>query len=122
MPAGTTTRVPVASADALRQIRQARALITGILPTLQAVGVSLEGFLALAALASVSPAGLSMSDLARSTGATPPTLTRHIDVLATNSLVYREIDPADHRSILIYVSKLGLSRLADLERRLGEAL
>ncbi|MFT8395117.1 MarR family transcriptional regulator [Propionibacterium sp.] len=107
------------AADALHQIREARALMADVASMSRAVGISLEGFLALAALAEVTPQGMSMTDLAKATGATSPTLTRHIDILATKSLVYREIDPRDRRSTFIYISKLGLARLVALADALG---
>lgn len=106
------------SSDVLRHVRKAREVMAVATPAARSAGLSMEGFLALAALRDVAPRGLSMSELARATGATPPTLTRHIDALATNSLVYREIDPEDRRSTLIHLSKLGVARLRAAEESL----
>jgi DNA-binding MarR family transcriptional regulator len=112
--AAATVETEASPVDALQQIREARRLIAELTPRARAAGLSLEGYLALTAL-SGAPDGLSMSELAHATGATPPTLTRHIDTLATNSLVFREIDPEDRRSTLIHISRLGQSRLRAVE-------
>lgn len=120
MFAQTLEVAPRTSLDALRQIRETRDLVARLLPVLRDAGLSLEAYLALTSL-QASPQGLSMSELAKSTGATPPTLTRHIDNLATRSMVYREIDVRDRRSTLIHVSKIGRAMIAELEERLGLA-
>lgn len=118
MFAQTLEVAPRTSLAALRQIREARDLVSRLTPVLRDAGLSLEAFLALTALEAANPQGLSMSELARSTGATPPTLTRHIDNLATRSMVYREIDVRDRRSTLIHVSKIGQAVIAELEERI----
>ncbi|SES02109.1 MarR family protein [Propionibacterium cyclohexanicum] len=106
------------SVDALQRIRETRELVARISPAIRRGGLSLEAFLALSALQGASPRGLSMSELAKSTGATPPTLTRHIDTLAARSMVYREIDVRDRRSTVIHISKIGRAAISRIDEQL----
>ncbi|MFZ2624855.1 MAG: MarR family transcriptional regulator [Propionibacterium sp.] len=122
MFAETLEVAPQTSLGMLRQIRETRELVARVSPHIRDAGLTLEAFLALTALREVSPQGLSMSELAKATGATPPTLTRHIDNLATRSMVYREIDARDRRSTLIHISKIGVGVIAGIEARPSLAL
>ena len=63
--------------------------------------------------------GRSMSDLTRAALLNHPTLTKMIDRMISNALVYRRADPKDGRRVLIFISEHGravnerLNRLAN---------
>ena len=62
--------------------------------------------------------GRSMSDLTQAALLNHPTLTKMIDRMISNALVYRRADPKDGRRVLIFISEYGravnerLNRLA----------
>lgn len=63
--------------------------------------------------------GRSMSNLTRAALLNHPTLTKMIDRMVSDALVYRRADPADGRRVLIFISERGravnerLNRLAN---------
>jgi len=63
--------------------------------------------------------GRSMSDLTQAALLNHPTLTKMIDRMISNALVYRRVDPKDGRRVLIFISDRGravnerLNRLAN---------
>lgn len=63
--------------------------------------------------------GRSMSDLTHAALLNHPTLTKMIDRMVSDALVYRRADPADGRRVLIFISERGravnerLNRLAN---------
>lgn len=66
--------------------------------------------------------GRSMGDLTAAALLNHPTLTKMIDRMVSDALVYRRPDPADGRKVLIFLSERGralnerLTRLADLHQ------
>ncbi len=59
-------------------------------------------------LDSLTEAGpLSMSDLTTRTQITGPTLTRIVDRLTERALVYRNVDAADRRRVLVHAAERG---------------
>ena len=93
---------------------------------LRAEGVPIEQMRILTALA--DGAGLPMGDLANIVLVEGPTLTKIVDRMVTNSLVYRSPDAKDRRRILIFVTPNGratyerISIAADQQSRLLERL
>ncbi|WP_010694867.1 MarR family transcriptional regulator [Saccharopolyspora spinosa] len=66
-----------------------------------------------------------MAALAERAMITGPTLTRLVDRLVTMALVYREVDQADRRKVLVYLTRRGqvvhrrvASKVAEVERNL----
>jgi DNA-binding MarR family transcriptional regulator len=62
-------------------------------------------------------AGHSMSEIADFTSVPAPTLTRVIDGMVSDNLVYRRPDPADGRKVLVYASRRGCELRATLAQR-----
>ena len=63
----------------------------------------------------------SMGPLGEATRTTAPTLTRIIDRLVARSLVYRNVDPADRRRLLVHASERGRTLQEKLQEPLEEA-
>ena len=83
-----------------------------------AEGVPVEQWRILAVLG--DGAGRSMGELAEAVAMNHPTLTKMIDRMVSNALVYRAPDPADRRKVLIFASDRGFAvnqRLSRLARR-----
>jgi DNA-binding MarR family transcriptional regulator len=98
--------------DAERRVN--RRLATG----LAAEGVTLEQWRILRALSDGH--GHSMSDLAETVLMPHPTLTKAVDRLVDDALVYRRQDTADRRRVAVYLSGLGRDMVARLDRRAAE--
>jgi DNA-binding MarR family transcriptional regulator len=64
---------------------------------------------------------LSMGTLGEATRTTAPTLTRIVDRLVDRSLVYRNVDPADRRRLLIHASERGRGLQQALQKPLQQA-
>jgi DNA-binding MarR family transcriptional regulator len=64
--------------------------------------------------------GHSMSDLAEAVLMPHPTVTKAVDRLVDNALVYRRQDVADRRRVAVYLSDLGRDLVARLDRRATE--
>jgi DNA-binding MarR family transcriptional regulator len=50
---------------------------------------------------------VAMSEIVEAVGLTGPSLTRAVDKLVTSALMFREVDPADRRRVLVNPSKRG---------------
>lgn len=73
------------------------------------------GPLQLSALVTVEQHGpLRLSELARREAVTAPTMSRVLSALDEQGLVVRNPDPQDARGVLVTVSELGASRLAEV--------
>ncbi|WP_328404585.1 MarR family transcriptional regulator [Streptomyces sp. NBC_00390] len=68
-------------------------------------------------LALLSEGGHHMSAIADCTSMPAPTLTKLVDQLVDQNLVYRRIDPADRRRVLAYLTPRGMERWQRLDRQ-----
>ena len=84
---------------------------------LAADGVSVERWRILRALSDGH--GHSMSDLAEAVLMPHPTLTKAVDRLVDDAVVYRRQDSTDRRRVAVYLSELGRDLLARLDRRVA---
>ena len=98
--------------DAERRVN--RRLAAG----LAADGVSIEQWRILRALSDGH--GHSMSDLAEVVLMPHPTVTKAVDRLVDDALVYRRQDAADRRRVAVYLSDLGRDLVRRLDRRATE--
>lgn len=83
----------------------------------RAEGIPIEQWRVLEVLS--SGRGYAMSELAQAVLMNLPTLTKTIDRMVSNALVYRTTDPQDRRRVLVHASDHGLAlanRLTDLAR------
>jgi DNA-binding MarR family transcriptional regulator len=103
-PAGLRRSLPYALDAA------GRGLGTAVSDALAHQGLPVEQWRVLQALSDGH--GLSMGDLAAAALLPPPTLTKVVDRLAAQSLVYRRQDTADRRRVAVYLSAVGRRRLA----------
>ena len=55
----------------------------------------------------VQRGGQSMSAIAAATSIAPPTLTKRIDVMVADGLVYRRVDDTDRRRVLVLLAQRG---------------
>jgi MarR family transcriptional regulator, organic hydroperoxide resistance regulator len=85
---------------------------------LAAEAVSVEQWRILRALSDGH--GHSMTDLAEAVLMPHPTLTKAVDRLVDNALVYRRQDVNDRRRVAVYLSDLGHDLVARLDRRAAE--
>lgn len=76
-----------------------RQLEDELAETLKPEGIPIEQFRILSALASVD--GRAMRDLAGAVLIDPASLTKIIDRMVSDALVYRTLDPGDRRKVLI---------------------
>jgi DNA-binding MarR family transcriptional regulator len=74
-------------------------------------GVSLENWRVLAMVA--EERGPTMRALARKLSMHHPTVTKIIDKMVSEALVYRVPDPSDRRKVRIFISDKGLAVLAE---------
>lgn len=81
--------------------------------------LTLDQWRVLRALADNGP--LSMSDLGSRTRISGPTLTRVVDRLVERSLIYRNVDAADRRRVLVHVAERGRVLHRSLAPRIDEA-
>lgn len=65
--------------------------------------------------------GVAMSDLARRLGIPAPTLTKLVDRLVTDALVFRLADQADRRRVLVHASRRGDEIHKSLSSDVGRA-
>ena len=84
-----------------------------------AADLTLDNWRVLHALAECGP--LSMSDLASRTRITGPTLTRIVDRLVERALLYRNVDAADRRRVLVHVADRGRTLHRSLAPRIAAA-
>ncbi|WNV73821.1 MarR family winged helix-turn-helix transcriptional regulator [Geodermatophilus sp. DSM 44513] len=64
---------------------------------------------------------LSMSDLSTRTRIPAPTATRVVDRLVERSLVYRNVDAADRRRVLVHAAERGRALCRSLAPRIADA-
>src|SRR5688500_7059066 len=64
---------------------------------------------------------LSMTDLSGLTRITGPTVTRVVDRLVERSLLYRNVDPADRRRVLVHTGERGQRLCRSLAPQIAEA-
>jgi DNA-binding MarR family transcriptional regulator len=102
--------------DVLTQVE--RGMTRRLAAALKPDDVGVEEWRALSALA--ESAGQAMSELAEFVLVPPPTLTKLVDRLVSENLVYRRIDPADRRRVLVSLTPRG-RRLHRRLRRVVEA-
>ena len=95
-----------------------RSLSRQLAAGLAAEGVTIEQGRILRALSDGH--GHSMTDLAEAVLMPHPTLTKAVDRLVEDALVYRRQDTADRRRVAVYLSDLGRSLVARLDRRADE--
>ncbi|NUR87442.1 MAG: MarR family transcriptional regulator [Nonomuraea sp.] len=81
---------------------------------LEAHGSTIEQWRVLTLLADGH--GHAMRELADYAFVPPPTLTRIVDRMIADSLVYRRVDPDDRRRVLIFASARGRKQHARLQR------
>lgn len=72
---------------------------------LAAEGSTLDEWRVLSLL--VQRGGQSMSAIAAATSMTPPTLTKRIDVMVADGMVYRRVDDTDRRRVLVLLAPRG---------------
>lgn len=82
-----------------------RGMTRRIAAALKPHDVGVEEWRVLSALAESS--GQAMSELAEFVLVPPPTLTKLVDRLVSENLVYRRIDPADRRRVLVSLTPRG---------------
>lgn len=81
-------------------------------------GVSLEQWRALKVIS--EQAGLTMRELARSLAQNNPTLTKIIDKMVSEALVYRLPDQEDRRKVRLFISDKGKSVLQQQDERVAD--
>jgi DNA-binding MarR family transcriptional regulator len=110
--AGLRAHLSYLLSEAERQVN--RRLAAG----LSTEGVSVEQWRILRALSDGH--GHSMTDLAGAVLMPHPTLTKAVDRLVDDALVYRRQDVADRRRVVVHLSDLGRDLVARLDRRAVE--
>lgn len=103
----TTTSLLGAVTVAQRQL--ARRVVTALAPE----GFTVDQWLILHTLA--GGAGHSMGELADALIIPNPTLTRCVDALVDQSLVFRRQDAEDRRRLTVHLARQGRARLARLD-------
>lgn len=107
-----TTGVAETLVDVLSQAeRRVNNRIAGVLA---AQGSTLDEWRVLSLL--VQRGGQSMSAIAAATLMAPPTLTKRIDVMVADGMVYRRVDDTDRRRVLVLLAPRGKTA----HRRLAE--
>ncbi len=64
---------------------------------------------------------LSMSDVSARTRVSGPTLTRIVDRLVERALLYRNVDAADRRRVVVHAAERGRSLCRSLAPRIADA-
>jgi DNA-binding MarR family transcriptional regulator len=90
-----------------------RAVNRGLACALTAEGVTVEQWRILRALS--DGRGHSMGDLAEAALMPHPTLTKAVDRLVDDALVYRRQDPTDRRRVAVYLSDRGEALVGRLD-------
>lgn len=115
---GITDRQDTAGPLTCALVRAARAVTARVEEVLKPAGLSLDHWLVVEALA--ERRARTMADLAARTLVTGPTLTRVVDRLATNAMVYREVDPEDRRRVVVCLSPRGQATYRRLAATVGK--
>jgi DNA-binding MarR family transcriptional regulator len=116
------------SASALQRLAQLlshaeRCVTRQLARVLEQEGCTVEQWRSLVRLA--DGAGRPMSELAEFALLPAPSLTRLIDRMVAENLVYRKVDPRDRRRVLVYITPRGRAlcrRLAQRIEREQEAI
>ena len=95
-----------------------RAVTRGLAEALAAERVTVEQWRILRALSDGH--GHSMSDLAEAVLMPHPTLTKAVDRLVDDAVVYRRQDTTDRRRVAVYLSDLSCDLVARLDRRAAD--
>ena len=106
---------PLNSAMTIDLLNQASRLLNQQLSQrLKSTGLSIDKAKILALL--IDKDGLSMGELAETLVINNPTLTKMVDRMVTDNLVYREPDPADRRKVLIRITNSGTDLHGTVQR------
>jgi DNA-binding MarR family transcriptional regulator len=111
----TQTETPATTREPITQLlsQAERTVARRIEHAIRSWDVSLEHWRVLSLLSDGS--GHAMTEIARYAMVPAPTLTKIIDRLVEKNLVYRRVDDADRRRVLVFLA----SRGRDLHRRLA---
>lgn len=109
---GTPESQPERISDALT--RAERELTSRLATVLALEGCTIEEWRALTLLA--DGAGHPMSELAKCVFLPSPTVTRLVDRMVADNLVYRKIDPRDRRRVLVFTTVRGRRLTRKLDR------
>lgn len=63
--------------------------------------------------------GVAMTQVSAASGCQGATLTRAVDKLVNNALVYREASPLDRRKVIVFISELGRMKHAEVAAKLA---
>jgi DNA-binding MarR family transcriptional regulator len=111
-----TTGVAETLVDVLsRAERRVNSRIAGVLAS---QGSTLDEWRVLSLL--VQRGGQSMSAIAAATLMAPPTLTKRIDVMVADGMVYRRVDDTDRRRVLVLLAPRGKTAHRRLAERVAE--
>lgn len=83
----------------------ASTLTNRVAEALSSHGLTVDQWRVLRSLTESGPQ--TMSDLGQSTTISGPTLSRVVDKLVTNALVYRNVDAGDRRKVLVHAAERG---------------
>jgi DNA-binding MarR family transcriptional regulator len=109
----TTTGIPPDELDLPRVLTQVeRGIAARIGAALREAGATVEEWRVLSLLADGE--GHTMSQIAEFALLPAPTLTKVVDRLVSAALVYRRVDDADRRRVLVFLSEEGGAALARL--------
>lgn len=97
----------------------ASGLTSHVEQILTGAGLTLDQWRVLRLLAESGP--LSMSDVSARTRITGPTGTRVVDRLVERALLYRDVDAADRRRVLVHVAERGRALHRSLAPRIAAA-
>ncbi len=107
---GVSRAAPADLSDLIAGVN--RRLDTAVEARLRPAGVRIEQYRVMAALDRRD--GQSMGELAPSVFVDLPTLTKIVDRMVANGLVYRAPDRADRRKVLVFFSDKGRSHFLEL--------
>ena len=107
--ASAVTATSLLQAVTVAQRELARRVVTVLAPE----GFTVDQWLVLRRLA--DGAGHSMGGLAEALLIPNPSLTRCVDALVDQGLVYRRQDPEDRRRLTVHLARQGKARLARLD-------
>jgi DNA-binding MarR family transcriptional regulator len=111
-----TTGVAETLVDVLSQAE--RRVSNRFAGVLAAQGSTLDEWRVLSLL--VHRGGQSMSAIAAATSMTPPTLTKRIDVMVADGMVYRRVDDTDRRRVLVLLAPRGKTAHCRLAEHVAE--
>ncbi|PRY14125.1 MarR family winged helix-turn-helix transcriptional regulator [Kineococcus rhizosphaerae] len=94
----------------LEELRSAALLQNAVADALRGTNLTVDRWRCLAHVA--HHPGASMTDLAEQLVMAPATASRAVDALVDQALVFRSLDPADRRRVVLRVSPDGAAALA----------